>query len=388
MVITRLKLKNWRNFKQVDVNLRERVYVIGPNAAGKSNLLDVLRFLRDIAKPDGGGLQKAVVGERGGLKHLRCLNARKDPEVLIQLEFAESVGANAAWRYTLGIKSEGSGLQRPVVSQEVVEDLRNKKRILDRPNDADRSDPELRTVTHLEQVGANKEFRALADFFSSVTYLHLVPQLLKFGDKIGGSQLDGDPFGQAFLQQIAKASPRVRVSRLKKIERALQVCVPNMRQLGFERDVVTGTPHLTALFEHWRPNAGWQRENQFSDGTLRLLGIMWSLLDGDGLLLLEEPELSLNEEIVGRIHKLVVQMQRQAKHARQVFITTHSEALLSDESLDIREVIRLEPTEDGTVVHEADATDKKLVASGYTVAEALLPRVRPGKLDQLALFDR
>jgi predicted ATPase len=52
--ISRLKLKNWRNFRQVDVELRERVFVIGPNAAGKSNLLDALRFLRDVAKPKGG----------------------------------------------------------------------------------------------------------------------------------------------------------------------------------------------------------------------------------------------------------------------------------------------------------------------------------------------
>lgn len=385
MIITRLKLKNWRNFKHVDVSLRERVYVVGPNASGKSNLLDVLRFLRDVAKPNGGGLQKAVA-DRDGLRRLRCLNARKDPEVLIEVELADEVDQPAIWRYTLGIKSEGSGLQRPIVSQETVEEITSGTKWLLRPSEQDKSDTELLTETHLEQVGANKEFRFLADFFSGVTYLHLVPQLLKFGNKISGSLMEGDPFGQGFLQKVAKANPKVQKSRLKKIEKALRACVPNMRELTFERDV-TGSPHLIAMFEHWRPGAGWQRENEFSDGTLRLLGIMWSLLDGDGLLLLEEPELSLNESIVARIHKLIVQMQRQAKHARQVFITTHSEALLSDEALDVREVLRLEPTEDGTIVHEADETDKKLVKSGYTVAEALLPRVRPSKLDQLSMFD-
>ena len=61
MLITRLKLKNWRNFKKVDVNLRERVYVIGPNASGKSNF-DVLRFLRDIAKPGRGRFAKGCQG--------------------------------------------------------------------------------------------------------------------------------------------------------------------------------------------------------------------------------------------------------------------------------------------------------------------------------------
>ncbi|WP_422412990.1 MULTISPECIES: AAA family ATPase [unclassified Endozoicomonas] len=55
-----------------------------------------------------------------------------------------------------------------------------------------------------------------------------------------------------------------------------------------------GQPHLEAQYEHYRPNAGWQSEEHFSDGTLRLLGILWSLMEGMGVLLLEEPELSLH----------------------------------------------------------------------------------------------
>ena len=31
MIITRLKLSNWRNFTEVDVPLRDRAFIIGPN---------------------------------------------------------------------------------------------------------------------------------------------------------------------------------------------------------------------------------------------------------------------------------------------------------------------------------------------------------------------
>lgn len=65
MQFTRLKLKNWRNFTRVDLALGERLFITGPNASGKSNLMDAFRFLRDIAK-SGGGLQEAVT-LRGGL---------------------------------------------------------------------------------------------------------------------------------------------------------------------------------------------------------------------------------------------------------------------------------------------------------------------------------
>ena len=59
MLITHVKLKNWRNFRTLDVPLHETTYVLGPNASGKSNLLDAFRFLRDLATA-GGGLEKAV----------------------------------------------------------------------------------------------------------------------------------------------------------------------------------------------------------------------------------------------------------------------------------------------------------------------------------------
>ena len=385
MLISKLKLQNWRNFRKMEVELRERVFVIGPNASGKSNLLDVFRFLRDVAQPKGGGLQRAVAS-RGGMTKLRCLLARRDPEVLIEVELAERVDTPPTWRYTLAFRSEGKGKQRVVVAREKVVDLRSNAVLLDRPDSKDKSDPERVTETSLEQVNANKDFRQIAQFFGSLTYLHLVPQLLKHAELSTSALLEGDPFGQSFLERIAKTSDRTRSARLKKIESALQACVPNMRHLKFNRDDTTGAPHLEALYEHWRPDAGWQREDQFSDGTLRLLGIMWSLLDGDSLLLLEEPELSLNESIVRQIPALLWQMQRKAKYRRQVFVTTHSEALLEHTSVDPRDVVRLEPSGDGTRAVTATAQEIALVAAGYNVAEAMVQKMPMGNIDQLSIF--
>lgn len=82
MLITHVELKNWRNFKSAKFDMGKRVYLIGANASGKSNLLDVFRFLREVSKASGGGLQKAVES-RGGITKLRCLQARKDTEVRI-----------------------------------------------------------------------------------------------------------------------------------------------------------------------------------------------------------------------------------------------------------------------------------------------------------------
>jgi predicted ATPase len=386
MYVTRLKLKNWRNFRQVDVPLRERTFLLGPNAAGKSNLLDVFRFLRDIAKPAGGGLQQAlgerVEGGRGGLTKIRSLAARKDPEVGIEVHLSTTPDSAPRWKYSIGLRQEPRGLHRTVLTHEKV--WRGDDLILERPTQEDRDDPTRLTETYLEHLNVNAPFRELAEFFQSTTYLHVVPQLLKFADKIQGRIVEDDPFGQGFLERVARTPEKTRTRRLALIQRGLKVAVPQFKQLRFVRDE-TGRPHLEVVCEHWRPNAGLQQEDQFSDGTLRLIGLLWSLLDGDSLLLLEEPELSLNAGIVANLAPL---LKVQKARSRQVLISTHSEALLRDTGIDGREVLLLEPAHEGSRVTVASEIKEArvLLESGLSVAEAVLPRARPSDPQQLSLF--
>lgn len=384
MLVTRLKLKNWRNFREADVPMRERTYLVGANASGKSNFLDVFRFLRDVSKPAGGGLQKAVF-DRGGITKLRCLHARRDPEVRIEVHLSESADdPTPDWRYVVGFKVEGKGAQRLLVSEEQV--WRGDRRILNRPQTEDGSDLRRLTQTHLEQIQTNGAFRDVADFFGDVTYLHLVPQLLKFGDRIGGNRLENDPFGQGFLERIAKCTEKTRDARLKKIEKALSLAVPKFKNLKFAKDKSTGRPHLEALYEHYRPNAGWQREDQFSDGTLRLIGLLWTLLDGDSLLLLEEPELSLNNAIVEQIPRMIQQVQRSAKRRRQTVISSHSDAMMSNPGIDGRGVLILEPGTEGTHIRTLDKDESSSLKAGLSVAEVVLPKTRPQTAEQLGLW--
>lgn len=386
MIVTHLKLRNWRNFREVDVPMRERTYLLGANASGKSNLLDVFRFLRDVSKPQGGGLQKAI-SDRGGIQKLRCLHARKDPEVRIEIEISTVADeGEVLWRYVLGFKPEGKGAQRTLVSTEQV--WRGTKCVLDRPDPADKADPVRLSQTSIEQIQSNAKFRELAAFFGETTYLHLVPQLLKYGDRIGGHRLEDDPFGQGFLERVAKASPKVRESRLKKIERALTLAVPQFRELRFVKDVASGRPHLEAMYSHYRPNAGWQREEHFSDGTLRLLGLLWVLLEGDSMLLLEEPELSLNDAIVREIPRLLHQVEKgRKKRTRQIIISTHSEALLSNAGIDGRGVLLLEPAQEGTQIRPINSDETIALRAGLSIAEVMLPKTHPRDAGQLGLWE-
>lgn len=383
MKLRELTLKNWMNFKRLDgVRFVESSFVIGANASGKSNLLDALRFLRDVALPAGkapgaGGLQEAV-SKRGGLSRLRCLNAQTDTEV--RLEATVEDEDDSVWVYGLGFRGEGKGNNRIVLTHERV--LRDGALVgTSRPDAEDRKDPDLLTQTDLETPHRNRGFRSLAHFFGSITYLHLVPQLLKHADEIGGRTLHRDPFGQGFLLRIAETPERIRNSRLRRIGKALGAVVPQFREIRFLRDSATGHPHLEANFVHWREHGAWQREHQFSDGTLRLVGLLWSLLEGDSLLLLEEPELSLNNEIIRQLPRLLRAVLRGA--SRQVIVTTHSETLLSDEAIGSESVIRLRPTANGTEVLPPSPEEEIMLKSGFSVGVALLPGVRPKNAERV-----
>lgn len=367
-------LKNWRNFQAVDVTLQERVFLVGPNASGKSNLLDAFRFLRDIAK-DGGGLQKAVA-DRGRLPKIRCLSARRSSNVEIEIQLAESSLEPTKWRYAIGITQEKGGKRRPILVYEKV--WTGDKLILERPDEQDNHDTQRLTQTHLEQINSNMPFREIAVFLTSIQYMHLVPQLLRYPDSFPGQEIPGDPFGKRFLENLAKTSDKTRSSRLNKIESALHDVVPQLKELSFIKDE-TGAPHLEAVYEHWRPKAGKQREDQFSDGTLRLIALLWSLQEGKSLLLLEEPELSLNAGIVSKLAPVISRLQRQTK--RQVMLSTHSPDLLSDKGIGGEEVLILKPGAEGTEIKVASSMHeiKDLLEGGLSIADAVLPITNPQK---------
>jgi predicted ATPase len=375
MAFQHIALQNWRNFQNIEAVLTDRVFLTGPNASGKSNFLDAFRFLQELAQPGAGGLQRAIA-KRQGLSKVRCLSARRHPDVGVSVRVE---GARIDWTYEIFIKQDNQ--RRPIVSREVVR--KGTSVVLGRPDKDDTRDPERLTQTHLEQVNVNHEFREVAELLSTTRYLHVVPQLVREPDRSVGHS--GDPYGGDFFEQIAKTPKKYLDSRLRRITAALKVAVPQLRELRLDRDT-KGTPHLSGLYEHWRPNAGWQSEDQFSDGTLRLLGLLWSALEGRGALLLEEPELSLNASIVRYLPQMFARLVR--KSGRQVFISTHSPDLLSDEGIAPDEVLLLNPTSEGTTVTVARDLSgvAALLEGGATMADAVLSKVSPRQALQLSLF--
>jgi predicted ATPase len=385
MRFTRLKLENWRNFRAVDVSLAQRVFVVGPNASGKSNLLDALRFLRDIADR-AGGLRRAL-DERRGMRSVRSLyapvhgpqpgspGASSAPHVLVEVQ-AEIEGK--PWRYSLALGDVHG--EATVVAEEVDGP---DGELLRRPDPDDKQDPELLTQTHLEQISANKPFRKLAELFASVEYTHIVPELVRQPRAPAKHGAWRDPYGTDLLESISALPDEERSRRLLLLQSQLAKVIPQLEQLLYVPDD-RGAPHLGVRFMRWKAPGSVHLEDQLSDGTLRLLGLLWVLGAGASPLLLEEPEMSLHAAAVRQIPQVLARAV--SRMDRQILVSTHSEEMLSDTGIEPSEVLLLTPTDEDTRVSVGsdDPTLVELAREDAPLSGVLVARTRPKDVEQLS----
>jgi predicted ATPase len=374
---THLELSNWRNFRRVDLSIQDRLFLVGPNASGKSNLLDAFRFLRDLAQPKGG-LANAL-DARGGMPHLRSLHVtgtKSDVELKVSLEID-----GTPWEYDLALG--GTGKKPFAIKRERV--LRADQELLSRPDKDDERDPRQLEQTHLEQLSQNAKFRQLAQALASTEFVHVVPQLARAPELRGSDSALRDSPGSDFIEELAGLPEKTQKGRLNRLGRLLKAAVPQFEELRITREPRTGLPHLEARYAHWRARGGWQNEREFSDGTLRLIGLLHALLDGDAPLVLEEPELSLHEAVVAELPSLLHRAAQQ--RGRQVLVSTHAGSMLAADGLDPSEVALLIPTQAETEVFLA-SDDKEIlaeVAAGLSLRDGVRASTRPANVGQLAL---
>jgi hypothetical protein len=84
---------------------------------------------------------------------------------------------------------------------------------------------------------------------------------------------------------------------------------------------------------------------------------------------------------------LLQRIQRDKKRrSRQVLISTHSDALLSNPGIDGRGVLLLEPAQEGTKIRPINKKESSALENGLSVAEVVLPKTHPHTAEQLGLW--
>lgn len=120
--LRRLRIKNFRSIGKCDVELRPFTILVGRNGAGKSNVLDAIRFVMESLQ---SSLDHAIKS-RGGLDEVRRRSTGHPRNFAIQLELQlqdhrVSYGFEVAAKGERGFVVKQESLSYPLGSYRVLE---------------------------------------------------------------------------------------------------------------------------------------------------------------------------------------------------------------------------------------------------------------------------
>lgn len=387
MRISRLKLRNWRNFKKVEISdLPGIVYVLGPNGAGKSNLLDALNFLKDVATLGDGGLQQAV-HKRGGMGKVRCVYARKSADVEIEVDLSDE-DDDILWTYGLTFGSDKRSDKPFVLRESAIRHYktRDSKIICERVCGKEGSIANDFSRTNIEQTSNHNEFKNLANLLGQIRYFCLIPRLIRFSNQIDSRLLPDDPFGQNFISRAFLTDEEIRNARLKKVEASLKTLIPQLESLNLRMDKTSGRPHLEAKFKGRNGHRAVFQEDQISDGIIRLIVILWICNELAGHpAIIEDPEVSLNDGILREFSSFFGRSIRQSKKGGQLFISTHNAALLSNPGINPDGVVVVRSSAEDSKAEKMNQHELMAVDLGLSPSDAVLESIEKAARQNLRL---
>jgi predicted ATPase len=340
-LLRELKVKGFKSLNDVEVTFPRLTVLFGPNAAGKSNLLDAVQALSRIgtcrtlsdalSEPIRGYPTEAFAFPPGGLAALLSM---KESQLSLEAELA--LGKDL-FRYRVGLAIQpGSG--GLTVTEEYLTSLTFKRepkgsptieRVADQLRIRRKSKP---AHPRQEPTGLNHsllsdprlggvEYRAIERCRNELVgwrVYYLDPRVAMRSAKPPAEVTDIGVLGE----DIAPFLYRLRAERLKNFEaikRTLRSVVPSIEDLEVDLDKRRGT--LDVLI---RQDGTDFSSRIISEGTLRVLALCAIAANpwGGSLIAFEEPENGVHPRRIELVASLLLSL---AVHQnRQVIVTTHS----------------------------------------------------------------
>ena len=323
MRIESLKLKDYLSVQDDELSLEALNVLIGANASGKSNVVDALRFLRDVLRDDFG----PAVGSRGGFLHLAC-KASTAKRVRLRTTFRDD---DWSFNWSVVLERENFGF----TVREEVHRLRAgtppQQILLSRAGDGwwwsgDQGRVNLserRDRCALAAAAADASFpaRAVAAFVRGWGFFDPNPGTLR-----RASMVDESSALRSYGQNLA-----ARLHALKETDRERFEHVHSATRdiLGVPEKIdflTSNDDDRVALLLSERGLKYRIHQAGCSSGTLRMLAIMTALLGTPEATLIgiEEPENYIHPGALATFTEHVLSPERRA----QLVLTTHSPHLL------------------------------------------------------------
>lgn len=363
----RLEVENFRSLRNASLPLGELNVLVGPNAAGKTTVLEVFRFLSDVIRTD---LEPALA-LRGGLDELLFWGGSTPPKYLrikLVATWTTNSSANAPDEYQIRVTRSGRAIQRresfafkrtrgrgrriTINGQKVsVADYRGET-AEDTPTEfgISRLSSGLSLLPRLADEQGGTEVATVAELLASVRVFDVRVDAARHPARFPRD--NREPLDEsasnlaAFLLTLSTREPHAW-ARL--VDDAREV-LPHLKDIGFEYP--SGPAREVVVVLHER---GLRRPTQLADasyGTIRLLGLLALLYDPD------PPALTCIEEVDHGLHpqalEVVVERLREASGRTQFLIATHSPTFA--DRLRPEELVVCERKDDGSSVIPAVST--------------------------------
>jgi len=322
-VLTHLHASNFKSLgESVDLPLGEFVALVGINGAGKSNVVDVPRFVAHALRD---GLDAAVTS-RGNMRGLGRWSGGRPFDVSLRID-AERDGEQGFFELRLGSHEGGESYR--VLREEGRWGKAGSAAtgyVVDRGKWSGPDGLAPNIDPHglaLPLLAADKRFKTLHDELRSVAVYSIFPSVLR-SPQAFDSTFPMMEHGENWATALRA------VVRDKELHAELRVALAAI--VGDVQDVRVSAVggFLSPQFRHTQPEtakkAKWFDAAQESDGTLRVAGILTAVLQrpAPGLLGVEEPELTVHPGALPVVHDYLME----ASHHGQVVVTTHSPDLL------------------------------------------------------------
>lgn len=337
-----LEVRNYLSLREVRVPLGPVNVLVGPNAAGKSNLIDVVRFLRDAVRSD----LRPALDVRGGYERVRFRGRRSGGAVRIGLtaQVTRFSSRSALDEYSM----EVSGRKLPGPGRYVLmrrEEFRFKRtkgrgrrltirgRDLEIFDDGSETSTErpllqsdslaLATLPRLADEAGGVQVREIAELFGTFRVFDIDVRRAREpkGVREGSSLADDASNLASFLLRIAEDA-----DRWEAIQKDLQHVVPGIRRLHVV-PAGGGEDEAAVLELEEAGLVGRTRFSEASYGTVRALALLAVLHDP------HPPLLTCIEEFDHGLHPyafdVLVERLREASSRTQFLIATHSPALVN-----------------------------------------------------------
>jgi predicted ATPase len=367
--VSRVVLRNYKSIGQCDVRLRSLTYLVGANGSGKSNFLDALHLVRDALT---GSLDSAL-NERGGIAEVRRRSSGHPTHFGVRLEFVLTDGKSGHFAFNVGALKHGG---YEVQNEECTIGSRGHGPFyrIERGEVQSCSEPTFPSITsdRLALVAASglKAFRPVFNTLTSMGFYNLNPKLMRELQKPQDGRLlkAGGENIASVVGHLEKNAPE----QISTVTQYLRTVVPMIR--GFERKAVG--PMETLEFRQdvagsahpWRFFA-----QSMSDGTLRALGVLAALFQGNRdfsptLVGIEEPETALHPAASAALREALTKASRKV----QVIVTSHSPDLLDDATLDPDLLLAVVAEGGNTWIAPLDGTSRKAMREHLFSAGELL----------------